>query len=274
MVATAPSAPSSLAGPSAQGRGASRIASDRQGAAWGAPENAAFEHLARRPEHAAAARCIGGARPHRRDSHRGRRRFSGQTRGGRYSWARYYHPQLQRFIAEDPIGFEGGDVNLYAYVANNPLRWTDPLGLRTGSVCVKLSIGGFGFGGGGGTCVNLGYDRKQGFSASLSGTAGAGGFAGFGGAVGISVGGSNAPTVFDLTGGSVSLGAGGGVGVVGGGNVWTSTNPQIQGAEGFIGYGLKLNPALAVPVAVEGYLNTTSTILGYGSRRGPVGPSQ
>jgi RHS repeat-associated protein len=191
-----------------------------------------------------------------------------------YYRARYYHPQLQRFIGEDPIRFEGGDVNLYAYVANNPVRWTDPLGLRTGSVCVKLSIGGFGFGGGGGTCVNFGHDKKQGFSVSLSGTAGAGGFAGLGGAVGISVGGSNAPTVFDLTGGSVSLGAGGGVGIVGGGIVWTSTNPQIQGAEGFLGYGLKLNPALAVPVAVEGYLNTTSTILGYGSRRGLVGPSQ
>lgn len=26
--------------------------------------------------------------------------------------ARYYHPALQRFISEDPIGFDGGDVNL------------------------------------------------------------------------------------------------------------------------------------------------------------------
>jgi RHS repeat-associated protein len=271
MVATAPS---TLAGPPAQGRSASRIASDGRGATDVAPENAVFERLARRcPDHA-GANCIGRLRPHRRDSHPGRRRFSGQTRDGRYCRARYYHPQLQRFISEDPIRFEGGDINLYAYVANNPVRWTDPLGLRTGSVCVKLSIGGFGFGGGGGTCINVGYDKKQGFSTSLSGTAGAGGFAGFGGSVGFSFGGSNAPTVFDLTGGSVSLGAGGGAGVVGGGSAWTSTNPQIQGAEGFIGYGLKVNPALAMPVAVEGYYNTTSTILGYGSRRGLVGPSQ
>src|SRR5712664_5014386 len=29
--------------------------------------------------------------------------------------ARYYNPQLQRFISEDPIEFSGGDVNLYAY---------------------------------------------------------------------------------------------------------------------------------------------------------------
>jgi RHS repeat-associated protein len=46
-----------------------------------------------------------------------------------YYRARYYHPQLQRFISEDPIGFAGGDVNLYGYVANNPLSFTDPFGL-------------------------------------------------------------------------------------------------------------------------------------------------
>ncbi len=46
-----------------------------------------------------------------------------------YYRARYYHPRLQRFIAEDPIGFEGGDVNLYEYVSGNPLIFTDPTGL-------------------------------------------------------------------------------------------------------------------------------------------------
>jgi len=35
--------------------------------------------------------------------------------------ARYYHPASQRFISEDPIEFGGEDVNLYAYVWNNPL---------------------------------------------------------------------------------------------------------------------------------------------------------
>lgn len=42
---------------------------------------------------------------------------------------RYYHPELQRFTREDPIEFEGGDVNLYAYVWNNPLSSVDPYGL-------------------------------------------------------------------------------------------------------------------------------------------------
>jgi RHS repeat-associated protein len=46
-----------------------------------------------------------------------------------YYRARYYSPRLQRFISEDPIGFGGGDVNLYAYVGNDPVNAKDPLGL-------------------------------------------------------------------------------------------------------------------------------------------------
>lgn len=33
-----------------------------------------------------------------------------------------------RWMTQDPIGFEGGDVNLYRYVRNNPIRFTDPSG--------------------------------------------------------------------------------------------------------------------------------------------------
>ncbi|MGH7778989.1 MAG: RHS repeat-associated core domain-containing protein [Candidatus Binataceae bacterium] len=47
--------------------------------------------------------------------------------------ARYYNPIAQRFISPDPIGLNGGQVNLYAYVSNNPMNWTDPLGLKSGS---------------------------------------------------------------------------------------------------------------------------------------------
>jgi RHS repeat-associated protein len=45
-----------------------------------------------------------------------------------YYRARYYHPHLQRFISEDPIGFGGGDINLGAFVRNNPTNSTDPTG--------------------------------------------------------------------------------------------------------------------------------------------------
>jgi RHS repeat-associated protein len=49
--------------------------------------------------------------------------------GLQFSRARFYDPNLGRFISEDPIGFGGGDVNLFGYVRNNPQNWRDPLGL-------------------------------------------------------------------------------------------------------------------------------------------------
>lgn len=53
----------------------------------------------------------------------------GRACNRRYYRARYYHPQLQRFISEDSLEFEGGDVNLYVYVGNDPTDLIDPLGL-------------------------------------------------------------------------------------------------------------------------------------------------
>jgi uncharacterized protein RhaS with RHS repeats len=46
-----------------------------------------------------------------------------------YNRARYYDAAIGRFLSEDPIGFAGGDSNIYRYVANSPLANTDPLGL-------------------------------------------------------------------------------------------------------------------------------------------------
>jgi RHS repeat-associated protein len=42
--------------------------------------------------------------------------------------ARYYSSTFQRFIAQDPIGFRGGDTNLYAYSENNSPSLADPFG--------------------------------------------------------------------------------------------------------------------------------------------------
>lgn len=44
-----------------------------------------------------------------------------------YYRARYYSPQFQRFVSEDPIGILGG-TNLYRYVANDPINNSDPSG--------------------------------------------------------------------------------------------------------------------------------------------------
>jgi RHS repeat-associated protein len=46
-----------------------------------------------------------------------------------YLRARYYDPQLSRFISPDPIGYASGDTNLYTYAFNNPTTYTDPTGL-------------------------------------------------------------------------------------------------------------------------------------------------
>jgi RHS repeat-associated protein len=45
-----------------------------------------------------------------------------------YNRARYYNPQFGRFASEDPIGFAGGQPNLYAYAGNNPIKYRDPSG--------------------------------------------------------------------------------------------------------------------------------------------------
>jgi RHS repeat-associated protein len=42
---------------------------------------------------------------------------------------RAYNPALGRWLSRDPIA-EAGGINLYGYVANNPLNTTDPLGLE------------------------------------------------------------------------------------------------------------------------------------------------
>ena len=71
--------------------------------------------------------------------------------------ARFYDPQIGRFMTPDPAGMVDGP-NLYAYVLNDPVNFTDPSGLRTCmsrpgsriSVCTRDSTSDGGGGGGGG----------------------------------------------------------------------------------------------------------------------------
>ncbi|MDR3412318.1 MAG: kelch repeat-containing protein [Formivibrio sp.] len=51
--------------------------------------------------------------------------------GINYYRARYYNPTTGRFLSEDPLGFAGGDVNLYAYAGDDPIDAIDPTGWAT-----------------------------------------------------------------------------------------------------------------------------------------------
>ncbi len=50
--------------------------------------------------------------------------------------ARWYSPDLKRWVSRDPINYEGG-YNLYAYVSNNPVNYHD----NTGWIDVKNNTG-------------------------------------------------------------------------------------------------------------------------------------
>jgi RHS repeat-associated protein len=51
--------------------------------------------------------------------------------------ARDYDPETGRWTAKDPIGFGGGDANLYGYVGNNPIAATDSEGLKIIASAIK-----------------------------------------------------------------------------------------------------------------------------------------
>jgi RHS repeat-associated protein len=88
----------------------------------------------------------------------GRTTVSGDTTTNRYRFTgredeemdlyylrgRYYSQELHRFISRDPVGFAGGDPNLYSYAGNSPTNFTDPLGL----FCCVAGIPGTIFGNG------------------------------------------------------------------------------------------------------------------------------
>ena len=68
-----------------------------------------------------------------------------EPNGFYYMRARYYDPNVGRFVSEDPIGFEGGTVNLHEYVGNNPVNAIDPTGLIKiyGNWCGPNWTGGY-----------------------------------------------------------------------------------------------------------------------------------
>jgi RHS repeat-associated protein len=61
-----------------------------------------------------------------------------------YNRARRYNPNTGRWEAQDPLGFDAGDSNLYRYVLNRPVSDIDPSGLQDtpGGPGDGLKVGG------------------------------------------------------------------------------------------------------------------------------------
>ncbi|MCC5842563.1 MAG: hypothetical protein JJT96_20770 [Opitutales bacterium] len=82
-----------------------------------------------------------------------------------YMRARYYSPELRRFINADPIRF-GGGMNWYAYANGNPMMFIDP----TGEVATPFPlIDLWGSAVGGATAIFYGGDVREGISLGRDG---------------------------------------------------------------------------------------------------------
>ncbi|MBS2009752.1 MAG: hypothetical protein JST01_22040 [Cyanobacteria bacterium SZAS TMP-1] len=61
-----------------------------------------------------------------------------------YFKRRYYSPSLGRFLQTDPAGYSGPeDYNLYSYVGNSPLKFTDPMGTLGAVAVILIIVGAF-----------------------------------------------------------------------------------------------------------------------------------
>lgn len=71
---------------------------------------------------------------------------------GRF-YARDFDAEMGRWLVRDPIGFDGGDTNLYSYVGNDPINRIDPSGTTLSDVNIVNVVAGAAMVGGGETLI-------------------------------------------------------------------------------------------------------------------------
>ena len=108
--------------------GSTEALTDSSGAIVSSTSYDSFGNAAPKQAAGSAASGTGNATPSIATSYRYTGREYDADTGLYYYRNRWYDPEIGLFISEDPIGFAGGDVNLYRYVGNNPQNFIDPYG--------------------------------------------------------------------------------------------------------------------------------------------------
>jgi uncharacterized protein RhaS with RHS repeats len=75
-----------------------------------------------------------------------------------YYKARFYAPRIGRFLQTDPAGTKD-DLNLYAYVGNNPVNRVDPTGLAKVAVGDAIQVAGMPYQGAAGSWASAMPDK-------------------------------------------------------------------------------------------------------------------
>ncbi|RDV81273.1 RHS repeat-associated core domain-containing protein, partial [Ammonifex thiophilus] len=115
-----------------------------------------------------------------------------------YMRARYYNPEIKRFVSRDVVddsAREGQSLNTYAFVRGNPVNHIDPSGLVTFAIGFSVS-GGAGIGTTYQTILVIDFKGNVG----LAKTVGGGAYAGCSAGGGLIIQTTSAETIWDLEG--------------------------------------------------------------------------